>query len=381
VSRRVGMLLVALLAAGTVLTSGASAEETLRSRFVDPDDGWLDVSGFLDTAYGFVPVASPITEPAVGYGAAGGLIFIDRNPPTTDGQPQRPNLAAIAGLATENGTWGALGGWSASWLDGRLQTLVGAGYASINLDFFGVGKGDLNDAPAGYNVEAFGGMAEARYRILRQPLYAGLRYTFASTNVSFDNGLLPAGVKPAELDATLSGLTPILIYDTRDSIFTPTTGLYLEANAGLFSRALGGDFDFQNPTLTALVYHPLGRALTLGVKANLQMSFGDMPFYLRPGIVLRGVEARRYLGEHAAEVEAELRWQFSSRFSVVGFVGVGSAWTDLDRFKSQQTVVAGGTGVRYLVARRYGLHMGVDVGFGPDGPILYVQFGSAWFRP
>jgi hypothetical protein len=39
-------------------------------------------------------------------------------------------------------------------------------------------------------------------------------------------------------------------------------------------------------------------------------------------------------------------------------------------------------GVRYELSRRHGLHMGLDVGFGPGGqPILYVIFGSAWFRP
>jgi hypothetical protein len=25
--------------------------------------------------------------------------------------------------------------------------------------------------------------------------------------------------------------------------------------------------------------------------------------------------------------------------------------------------------------------MGLDVGFGPDQPILYVVFGNAWMRP
>jgi surface antigen Omp85-like protein len=109
----------------------------------------------------------------------------------------------------------------------------------------------------------------------------------------------------------------VLIYDTRDNIFTPTKGLYVEAGAGLYSQALGGDADFQYPTLTALAYVPLAKTLTLGVKADAMLSFGDMPFYLRPGISLRGVEARRYLGEHAAGVEAELRWQFTAGFSLV----------------------------------------------------------------
>ncbi len=225
----------------------------------------------------------------------------------------------------------------------------------MNLDFFGVGKGPLNGAPLGYNVEALVGIIEARYRIARLPFHAGLRYGHGHMKVSFDEGLLPPGVTPAELDTNLSGLTPVLIYDTRDNIFMPTKGLYVEAGTGLYSQALGGDADFQSPTLTALAYVPLAKTLTLEVKAEAMLSFGDTPFYLRPGISLRGVEARRYLSEHAAEVEAELRWQFTARFSLVGFAGVGAAWTDLDRFQNRQPAVAGGGGLLYLLARRHGL--------------------------
>ena len=79
----------------------------------DQDDGWLDMSGFLDTAYGFVPMIVPITEPAVGYGAAAGLIFIDRNEPSPGGRPAPPNIATVGGGATENGTWAVFAGDSA----------------------------------------------------------------------------------------------------------------------------------------------------------------------------------------------------------------------------------------------------------------------------
>jgi hypothetical protein len=46
-----------------------------------------------------------------------------------------------------------------------------------------------------------------------------------------------------------------------------------------------------------------------------------------------------------------------------------------------ENVTAGGAGFRYLVARRYGLQMGVDVADGPDDTVLYVVFGNAWLRP
>ena len=50
--------------------------EPALSKFRSPEDGWPDISQFLDARYGSLPVGSLITEPAVGFGAAGGLAFI-----------------------------------------------------------------------------------------------------------------------------------------------------------------------------------------------------------------------------------------------------------------------------------------------------------------
>ena len=102
---------------------------------------------------------------------------------------------------------------------------------------------------------------------------------------------------------------------------------------------------------------------------------------MRPFISLRGVPVMRYQGEDTTQVETELRWQLWKRFSLVGFVGVGGVWNDFERFDNSVTFVTGGTGFRYEIARKYGLHMGLDVAFGPVSPAIYVQFGSAWARP
>jgi outer membrane protein assembly factor BamA len=179
----------------------------------------------------------------------------------------------------------------------------------------------------------------------------------------------------------VGGLTPSLTYDSRDNIFTPTRGTYAEAGAGLFSEALGGDSEFQRISLTGMHFLPLDPKLTLGVRGDATFSFGDVPFYLRPFVALRGIPVMRYQGEHVAQVEAELRWQFWKRFSLVGFVGGGAAWNNFERFDNSITLLTGGAGFRYEIARKYGLHMGLDVAFGPDSSAIYVQFGSAWARP
>lgn len=352
------------------------------SKFRSPEDGWLDLSGFMDGVGGFVPLVMPITEPAVGYGAAGGLAFVDKPKGETPAGYGRPNITAVGGMGTQNSSWGVLAGDSRYWLDDRLQTLVGLAYASVNLDYFGLGEDSLlkND-PLRYNLKPLGGLVQAKYRLGPSRWWAGLGYALAFTQVQFDAPPGTPGLPSFHRDSRVGGTLPSVSYDSRDNIFTPTGGTYVEATAGVFSQALGGDDEFQRVNLVAMRYLPLHPKWTLGVRTDANLTFGDVPFYMRPAVSLRGAPAMRYQGEQVAQIEAELRWQFWKRFSLVGFAGGGAAWNNFERFSKPLTVLTGGTGFRYELARKYGLHMGMDVAFGPDGPALYVQFGSAWMRP
>jgi Omp85 superfamily domain len=360
-----------------------SAGAPTLSRFRSPDDGWLDLSAFLDTAYGFVPLVIPITEPAVGYGAVGALVFIDKpKVESTVAGFGRPNLSVIAGLGTENGTKGVFAGDLRHWQGDRVKSLVGGVDASVNLDYYGLGRDDtLRNDPRTYNMEVQGGVAQGKYRLGDSPNWIGLGYVLATTIISFD--ALPGlpGIPDFKQDARIAGLLPSFTYDSRDNVFTPTGGTYLDASAGLFSTALGGSEDFQRVALTGIHYAPLDPKLTFGVRGTAQASYGDVPFYLRPFISLRGVAAMRYQGDQTAEVEAELRWQFWRRFSLVAFGGTGTAWSEFERKETKVSVVSGGVGLRYELAEKYGLHVGLDLAFGPNSPVIYVQFGNAWMRP
>ena len=57
------------------------------------------------------------------------------------------------------------------------------------------------------------------------------------------------------------------------------------------------------------------------------------------------------------------------------------ARNDFERLDDSQSVVTGGGGFRYELARRYGIHAGVDVAFSSDDAAVYLQIGSAWARP
>ena len=90
----------------------------------------------------------------------------------------------------------------------------------------------------------------------------------------------------------------------------------------------------------------------------------------------------RYQGDQAASLEVEARWQFSARWSVVPFAGLGA--TRLDRsaaLTDGQRVASGGLGLRYELARKFGLHVGLDLAHSTGTTVVYLQIGNAWFRP
>ena len=103
---------------------------------------------------------------------------------------------------------------------------------------------------------------------------------------------------------------------------------------------------------------------------------------IRPG---RAGACHRYAnqGGHLVRVDPVLLLErtVSGGGDVVGFAGAGVARSEAVQQDRDKRVTAGGAGVRYLLARKHGLHMGIDVAVGPDKPIVYVVFGNAWMRP
>lgn len=363
---------------GATPAAASTSQAASTSKFKSPDDGWFDLGGFLDTKFGFLPVATVITEPAVGLGIAGGLAFID-SPLTGD---KRPNITMVGGFGTENGTKGALAGDVRHWLDGRLQTVGAVLWASVNLDYYGLGDDSLlADSPLQYNLEPTGMLVQAKYRLGKSPMFAGVRYSYAQTHVAFDAPPSTPGLPDVRRTSKVGGLAPSFTLDSRNNIFTPTRGSYLEGTVSFFADALGGDDAFELFDVVGMKYVALPRQVFLGARGELATSSDETPFYMRPFVYQRGVSAMRYLGEEMAQVEGEVRWQFWKRFSAIAFGGAGVAWTGLEQFDSTKTVAAGGGGVRYELARRHGIHAGLDVAYGPDGTTFYIQWGSAWMRP
>lgn len=351
-------------------------------RFIDPQDGDLDLSYFLENPRGFLPVPLVVTEPAVGYGGgAAGLFLRPRKEAGEEGW-SRPDISGLGGLATQNGTWAAFAGDASRWLDGRLRTLAGAGVGQANLDFYGLGfeRADF-EREVGYSL-AFGAVvAQANWQLApASPWAAGLRYVYASVTPKLRDEPLFPGLAD-RITVRVSAPTAIVEFDTRDNVFTPTRGVYAEGSLLASREALGASDNFERFQQVLMGWVPLTRSLTLGLRGDYAWSSDGTPFFLRPFVEMRGVPALRYQGDQMGSLQAELRWQFSDRWSAVAFGGTGRTRTEREAFVATQDVASGGVGFRYELARKFGLHAGMDVAASPGTAAVYFQVGSAWVRP
>ena len=353
-----------------------------RSRFFDPQDGQLDLSYFLENARGFLPIPIVITEPAIGYGGGlAGMFVRPRREAGSEGWA-RPNLSAVGGFATENGTQGGFAADASRWLEGRLRTTVGAATGKVNLDFYGLGADSASlDQKVRYSLNFSGAIAQANWQLAPQsPWAVGLRYVYADVDPKLREDSALGGL-PVEPRVKVSAPTAVLEFDTRDNLFTPTQGVYAETSYLASREALGASKDFERFEQIVMGWLPLANRVTLGARANYAWSSNGTPFFLRPYIQLRGVPAMRYQGERMGSVEVEARWPVSGRWSGVVFGGAGSARTEREAFDGTQSVGSGGAGLRYTLARKFGMDVGLDVARSSGTTAVYLVVGNAWFRP
>ena len=355
------------------------------AQFTDPEDGALDASEFIIDKKGFLPIPIIITEPAVGYGGGLGLMFVRNSlrervvEGKQSGHVTPPDVFGVAFAGTENGTRFAGGGGMFSFGENdRWRYRGGVARIDANLDFFGTG-GDLGtgERSIGFNLDGWASSQQLLLRLGESSEFLALRWIYLDFKVSFDASQPQPALSPPPRQLRSSGIGPSLEHDSRDNIFTPSRGWQASLDSLFYSPEIGGDEKFQTYRAHAFVFTPIGNELVLGTRVDARAARGDVPFYQLPFIDLRGVPKGRYQDDNVSAAELELRWNATLRWALVGFFGTGKAW-GTERFSEANSILAGGMGVRYLIARRLGIYMGADVARGPEKTAFYIQVGNAW---
>src|SRR5207342_1840322 len=202
--------------------------------------------------------------------------------------------------------------------------------------------------------------------------FLALRWIYLDLKVAFDPTRAQPVLSPAPRQLRSSGIGPSLEHDSRDNIFTPNRGWQGSLDALFYSPEIGGDEKFQTYRAHAFVFTPIGSEVVLGTRLDARAARGEVPFYQLPFIDMRGIPKGRYQDDNVSAAELELRWNATRRWALIGFLGTAKAW-GTERFGEANSIVAGGAGVRYLIARRLGIYMGADVARGPEQTAFYIQ--------
>jgi hypothetical protein len=349
-------------------------------RFTDPEDGQLDMSDFLLKHKGALPVPIVITEPAVGYGFGLGLLFFsgpvtgaDSDPTDDRGHRVPPNVTALGGIYTANGTLAAAVGHFHTWDEDRYRYVGALAKVDAHLDYFGP-----SGQPRAYTLQGTALLQQFLARIGDSRWYGGVRYVFFDSTSNFTGGTVPVELGNFQKNQRIAAGSLILDYDSRDNIFYPGAGSFAEFETQFARPGFGGTQNYNVYAGRGFTWIPLSHTLILGLRLDTKFSTGDIPFYAQPYVDLRGVQKGRYQDRNAITTEAELRWDVTPRWSLLGFTGVGKAYGRLQSFSAAQNVQSVGAGFRYLIARKLGVSIGIDVAHSKDQNAFYIQVGSAW---
>jgi hypothetical protein len=362
-----------------------AANDTNASLFTDPADGQFDVSGFLKTRYGFMPVPIVITGPTLGFGLGLNLMFLHdkfAGRMSKDGtRPLPPSISGVAAAATENGS--KMGGayHLGFYKDDTLRTTTFIGRPNIFMDFYpSIGGKEFK---VRMNIEGWVLYQELKMRLGESRFFLGANYLYAGTTTSPKEKppLIPEDLLRHTFE--LGALAAVAEYDSRDAIFTPSEGLYGKGVVQRYDKAFGGNYDFWSYRAKAFEFISLNDSLVLGLRAEGEHIDGDAPFFLYPSVLLRGIANGRYQGQSTAVAEAELRYELFNRWWAVGFMGSGKAFGNdpfagSSGFAEARPRTAGGMGFRYEIARAFKILAGVDLARGPEETAVYITVGSAW---
>ncbi len=390
------LVLVCLVLVTNPVMAQQAADETpekpsLRDLCTDSEDGALDLSAFLATTHGFLPMGGLITEPAVGFGVTLGLVFlhdsienrvVEAKKRNSDGTKVRlppPSVSGIFGMGTENMTKGVGAFHLGFWKDDRIRYMGALGYMNANLDYY-FDRPLLPIDHVSYNLKGPGLLQELKFRLMQTNFFLGANYQYMSFKTKFDLGIsLPPEIPPLEKTIEAGGVGVVVGYDTRNSVFTPDSGVDANFEMIFYDEVFGSERSFNKVNTYLHGWIPLHPSWILGLRADGRFSEDGTPFYMLPNIALRGIPATRYQGKHALATETELRWDITERWSLLGFAGAGwVAEREFNEYSFSDAHFAGGTGFRYLISGVFDIRTGMDFAWSEDDFAFYFTTGTAW---
>ena len=259
-------------------------------------------------------------------------------------------------------------------------------YAHGNLDYnlYGVGF-ESGDAGLKLPLEQSGQILFTKLlRKIPWDTYVGGRFINGKSFITLKptSGETPPVPPDVGLHTDLRALGIEVWRDTRPNRFYPLKGSVLDFTGDFFAHDLGSKYSFQSYKFTFNKYVSLTPKQVLAYNFYWCGTGGSPPFYgnciYGANNELRGYTAGRYLDRFMAATQLEYRLVLPWRLGLVGFGGVGAVAPGGDQWRIDQLLPSGGTGIRYMLSKKYHVNLRTDFGWGKDNFTWSVGVGEAF---
>jgi hypothetical protein len=331
----------------------------------------------------FVIAPLPIVSPAIGAGLIPVVGYI--TPIPARDKTVTPSVMGAAGLITNNGSRAFALGSDLYLSRARYELEAGYGHGNLDYNLYGVGFANGNEGLKLPLVQSGQVFFMKFLRDVGWDTYVGGRFMTGSSFITLNpaSGKLPPIPPDVGLHTALRSLGFEAWHDSRPNRFYPLKGMVLDFTGDIFAQALGSKYSFQSYRFTFNKYISLNDKQVLAYNLYFCGTGGLPPFYgnciYGTNNELRGYTAGRYLDRFMLATQLEYRLVLPWRFGIVGFGGIGAVAPGGEQlFRSNQTLPAGGTGIRYMLSKDYHVNLRTDFGWGKDNFTWSVGVGEAF---
>lgn len=256
-------------------------------------------------------------------------------------------------------------------------------YERTPQNFFGIGNDMPSTAEESYTPRIVTVQVGVKKKFLGH-LFAGVQYDFEQMTMEKvePGGILDSGSITGSRGGLLSGFGVSLDWDTRDGVLYPRKGVFFQLTADTYGAMTGSDFAFTSLKLDCREYFLVAPDQVLALQAYIRSTAGEVPFhklaFLGGESIMRGYYKGRFRDKDILAVQAEYRVLVTKRIGVVGFAGLADIFPAFAEFKLKTIKYSVGTGVRYMVNKREGTTLRLDMAWGKASFGLYVTAQEAF---
>ncbi|TAE87952.1 MAG: hypothetical protein EAY81_03470 [Bacteroidetes bacterium] len=249
--------------------------------------------------------------------------------------------------------------------------------------YWGIGRESTESSKELYSFRQHKANIKAM-RLVANGLYAGVQLNIENTyGLGYAaNGLMKTSGITGTTGYFESGIGPVVSFDTRNHVFFPTKGHFIDISATFYQKALGSDHTFNSINIDARKYFSLTGNQVIALQVFGHFNTPQVPYRMMGTIgnesYFRGYYFGRFRDIHAATFQAEWRKSVWGPVGMVVFAGAGNVSADLDGLSNQIKPMLG-AGIRVKAIPREKVNVRLDYAWGENGiQAFYITLNEAF---